>query len=80
MTKVDKIKEKIIETSLYLFNTNGITRTSIQDIMTLLNYLKDLFIVDSKVKKKLSLLPMTKVVRLCGVIFIKQWKIKDSNR
>ena len=34
MTKVDKIKEKIIETSLYLFNTNGITRTSIQDIMT----------------------------------------------
>lgn len=34
MTKVDKVKEKIIETSLYLFNTNGITRTSIQDIMT----------------------------------------------
>ena len=34
MTKVDTVKEKIIETSLYLFNTNGITRTSIQDIMT----------------------------------------------
>ena len=34
MTKVDKVKEKIIETSLYLFNTNGITYTSIQDIMT----------------------------------------------
>ncbi|PHE27902.1 TetR family transcriptional regulator, partial [Bacillus toyonensis] len=29
MTKVDKVKEKIIETSLYLFNTNGITYTSI---------------------------------------------------
>ncbi|MDK7503237.1 TetR/AcrR family transcriptional regulator, partial [Bacillus paranthracis] len=23
MTKVDTVKEKIIETSLYLFNTNG---------------------------------------------------------
>lgn len=34
MKKVDKIKEKIIETSLYLFNTQGISRTSIQDIMT----------------------------------------------
>ncbi|MFK4010842.1 TetR/AcrR family transcriptional regulator [Bacillus cereus] len=34
MTKVDKVKEKIIVTSLYLFNTNGITYTSIQDIMT----------------------------------------------
>ncbi|PDZ44447.1 TetR/AcrR family transcriptional regulator [Bacillus wiedmannii] len=34
MTKVDLIKEKIIDTSLYLFNTKGITHTSIQDIMT----------------------------------------------
>ena len=34
MTKVDKVQEKIIETSLYLFNTNGITYTSIQDIIT----------------------------------------------
>ncbi|MED1511065.1 TetR/AcrR family transcriptional regulator [Bacillus proteolyticus] len=33
MTKVDKVKERIIETSLYLFNTQGISRTSIQDIM-----------------------------------------------
>jgi len=33
MTKVDKIKEKIIDESLYLFNTQGINRTSIQDIM-----------------------------------------------
>ncbi|WP_242310401.1 TetR/AcrR family transcriptional regulator [Bacillus cereus group sp. BfR-BA-01524] len=33
MTKVDKVKEKIIETALYLFNTQGISRTSIQDIM-----------------------------------------------
>ncbi|HDR6246502.1 TPA: TetR/AcrR family transcriptional regulator, partial [Bacillus cereus] len=37
MTKVDHIKEKIIDTSLYLFNTQGITRTSIQDIMTATN-------------------------------------------
>lgn len=34
MKKTDLIKEKIIDTSLYLFNTQGITRTSIQDIMT----------------------------------------------
>ncbi|MFJ8221046.1 TetR/AcrR family transcriptional regulator [Bacillus cereus] len=33
MTKVDTVKEKIIETALYLFNTQGISRTSIQDIM-----------------------------------------------
>ena len=31
-----------------------------------------------KIKKKLFLLPTTKVVRLCGVIFIKQWKIKTA--
>ena len=31
-------------------------------------------------KSKEEIVAMTKVVRLCGVIFIKQWKIKDSNR
>ena len=80
MTKVDKVKEKIIETSLYLFNTNGITRTSIQDIMTATELPKGSIYRRFKIKKKLFLLPTTKVVRLCGVIFIKQWKIKDSNR
>ncbi|PGZ06591.1 TetR family transcriptional regulator [Bacillus cereus] len=34
MTKIDKIKNKIIDTSLLLFNTQGIANTSIQDIMT----------------------------------------------
>ncbi|OQR55249.1 TetR/AcrR family transcriptional regulator [Bacillus sp. CDB3] len=33
MVKVDKVKETIIEKSVYLFNTQGISRTSIQDIM-----------------------------------------------
>ncbi|HHQ8915000.1 TPA: TetR/AcrR family transcriptional regulator [Bacillus cereus] len=40
MIKVDLIKEKIIDTSLYLFNTQGISRTSIQDIMTATNLSK----------------------------------------
>ena len=69
MTKVDTVKEKIIETSLYLFNTNGITRTSIQDIMTATELPKGSIYRRFKIKKKLSLPPTTKVVRLCGVIF-----------
>ena len=79
MTKVDKVKEKIIETSLYLFNTNGITRTSIQDIMTATELPKGSIYRRFKSKEEIVLAPTTKVVRLCGVIFIKQWKIKDSN-
>ena len=76
MTKVDKVKEKIIETSLYLFNTNGITRTSIQDIMTATELPKGSIYRRFKSKEEIVLAPTTKVVRLCGVIFIKQWKIK----
>lgn len=34
MTKVDKVKEKLLKHLYIYFNTNGITRTSIQDIMT----------------------------------------------
>ena len=76
MTKVDKVQEKIIETSLYLFNTNGITYTSIQDIITATELSKGAIYRRFKNKEEIVLAPTTKVVRLCGGIFIQQWKRK----
>ena len=76
MTKVDKVKEKIIETSLYLFNTNGITYTSIQDIMTATELSKGAIYRRFKNKEEIVLLAYDKSGEIMWGIFIKKWKIK----
>ena len=76
MTKVDTVKEKIIETSLYLFNTNGITRTSIQDIMTATELPKGSIYRRFKNKEEIVLAAYDKSGEIMWGIFIKQWKIK----
>ena len=76
MTKVDKVKEKIIETSLYLFNTNGITYTSIQDIMTATELSKGAIYRRFKNKEEIVLAAYDKSGEIMWGIFIKKWKIK----
>ena len=76
MTKVDKVKEKIIETSLYLFNTNGITYTSIQDIMTATELSKGAIYRRFKNKEEIVLCAYDKSGEIMWGIFIKKWKIK----
>ena len=80
MTKVDKVKEKIIETSLYLFNTNGITYTSIQDIITATELSKGAIYRRFKNKEEIVLAAYDKSGEIMWGIFIQQWKRKDSNR
>ena len=81
MTKVDKVKEKIIETSLYLFNTNGITYTSIQDIITATELSKGAIYRRFKNKEEIVLAAYDKSgERLCGAFSYSNGKEKDSNR
>lgn len=60
MTKVDKVKEKIIETALYLFNTQGISRTSIQDIMDAASLPKGAIYRRFKSKEEIALVAFDK--------------------
>ena len=76
MTKVDKVKEKIIETSLYLFNTNGITYTSIQDIITATELSKGAIYRRFKNKEEIVLAAYDKSGEIMWGIFIQQWKRK----
>ena len=78
MTKVDKVQEKIIETSLYLFNTNGITYTSIQDIITATELSKGAIYRRFKNKEEIVLAPTTKVVRFCGAFSYSNGKEKTA--
>ena len=75
MTKVDKVQEKIIETSLYLFNTNGITYTSIQDIITATELSKGAIYRRFKNKEEI-VLAYDKSGEIMWGIFIQQWKRK----
>ena len=76
MTKVDKVQEKIIETSLYLFNTNGITYTSIQDIITATELSKGAIYRRFKNKEEIVLAAYDKSGEIMWGIFIQQWKRK----
>ncbi len=81
MTKVDKVQEKIIETSLYLFNTNGITYTSIQDIITATELSKGAIYRRFKNKEEIVLAAYDKSGEIMwGHFHTAMEKKKDSNR